>query len=292
MQNLVNERRLLPIISVLCLLLPLGIYSFDKTFSTSNMQKYLISIVSSDTAQADQNESNKTADFASSTLSSTTQQQLPLSTQFNVKKLERHLQSVVHPEKLVISKRIPQHDFGYANRLYNIMNGFFISIVSNSTFQVDWPKMDRYVRIHLATAAINKLPSVYKETNSSTTRFDSDTANSWIAKKNLTNVLTEVPVHFETLAISNINAAFFEFACNPNYLATLEGMGLVRSETVARARRAHEKKLIDEDEKINSLYQTGFDFGHTVLSHVWRPSDNLQAVVDEFVETEHIESST
>jgi hypothetical protein len=76
---------------------------------------------------------------------------------------------------------------------------------------------------------------------------------------------------------------YFELACNPAHFERLLHYGLVTPITIERARLALNHSRLTADQKVDLLYQTGFEVAGSVLRLFWRPKAWLQDEVNKFV---------
>jgi hypothetical protein len=183
-------------------------------------------------------------------------------------------------QKLIISEEIK---LGYANRIYSFLDSLFISLVANSSLRLDWPHIDKYIRTPLRHVAFNRPPESFKPSGRPTSvkKYEAYAANSWAARKNLSVLVTQVPVDFELMLFRRYDPLFFEYACNKQHFQLLLGLGLTDQRLVSAALDAEREKDATSDERVEAFYRIGFEFARRALNHLWVPNGRVQALVDE-----------
>jgi hypothetical protein len=201
---------------------------------------------------------------------------------FDVDLLELRIHKNCHRSKLIVSV---DGDLGYANRVYTFLNGLFIALASNSTFQTNWPGIEKHIQLHLSNLEFNQPPRMYRKPENPAKEliFNPANPNGWAKRKQFAKLKSEIPVEFQTVVIRHCNPAFFEFACNPKYFSTLRSLGLVKPGIIARAEKVLQlngSKFTNE-QKIEALYQVGFDFASVALNFIWQPNQKLKQIIDQ-----------
>jgi hypothetical protein len=212
------------------------------------------------------------------------------STTFDTFVFDRHMRASVLQSKLVFSHK---SKYGYANIVYNFLNGLFLSLTHNASYQMEWPDAEPYLDVRLSSFAFNKQPlNTYSRPDGTLVEvYITETASylysSWPNKKYLHNITTKIEMNYSILHLDDMRPVFFELACNPMHFDLLQNLGFVSERTISKAKLVYENGSFIEknDENIETLYHVGFEFAYTVLNHIWRPSQSLQKIINEFVTT-------
>lgn len=78
-----------------------------------------------------------------------------------------------------------------------------------------------------------------------------------------------LPTDCNRFFISDLNAYFFDLAADLNNAKKLVDHGFVRAATVRKAARTYQDVYRTSNEKLEALYQTGFEFAGHVLNNYW-----------------------
>ena len=76
---------------------------------------------------------------------------------------------------------------------------------------------------------------------------------------------------------------FFDLAANLKHAEKLANYGFVRSETVKRAQKSLKDKHVTKAQKLDSLFQIGFEFAGHVLNNYWLLKPNVKEKINNFI---------
>jgi hypothetical protein len=103
-------------------------------------------------------------------------------------------------------------------------------------------------------------------------------ANSWNVHKSSSNLYQHLPLDCDVYIVQGFGTVFFEVLTNRKYFENLVNSGLISNETVQKAKKVDNYST--SNDKIEILYQIGFEFSHFVLNKIWLPSDKIKYEID------------
>lgn len=92
-----------------------------------------------------------------------------------------------------------------------------------------------------------------------------------------------IPNNCSVFKISNYTAYFFDLAANIKHVEKLVLYGFVRRKTLKNAKKAIMNKNMNENQKVENLFQIGFEFAGHVLNNYWVLKPHIQKRVNDFI---------
>jgi hypothetical protein len=182
--------------------------------------------------------------------------------------------------KLVIMEQ--ERDAGYGNRVYAFLNSFLLAFLTNGRLVINWENMHNYIQVNWTSVVFNVYQNeAYGKNKSKVYIFPDRTANSWVPKKEAATFYQDLPDSFDVYRVVSSSPVFFELLSNSKYFDLMVSSGLVSQRAVNNAKKLTSSSK--NEEKVEALYQIGFEFSYFVLSEVWRPNKALQDEIDLIV---------
>lgn len=172
-------------------------------------------------------------------------------------------------------KIVTCHDIrpGYANKIYNVLSGLMIAILSNSSFSIVWPELQQFVEPPLND--VFKEPKLIKPIKIATPN-----SYSWHYKKQVYGLLEQKIPNGSHLIFQTNKAYFFYLVANPYFYSTLLRYKLVSRETIEHA----EKILRQKSNNVEPFLSIGFEAGHRIMQKFWLLTPNFTKIVENFYE--------
>ena len=128
---------------------------------------------------------------------------------------------------------------GYGNRMYTVLSGLTISILTDRQVVIDWPEVKGFIKESVPFWSYKS----HVEMNwRKIKQLKPDLTNIWKPEKNIRKIIeTRVEYDQEDVLFGNNAAYFFEVCSNPDYYEKLYQLGLVKKETIKAARNAIEQ---------------------------------------------------
>ena len=192
------------------------------------------------------------------------------------------------PKKVVFSKA---HGEGYGNRLYNIISSLLIGVLTDSVVLIDvWSEIDKHIQIpydgFYKTNKSSSLNSNYKPEQIYLFRA----RNMWAYKKKIGLLMqTSIPRNLTRFMYISTHALFMEMCTNPAYFEKIKYYELASHKTIKKALDSIKYNKTD-DEKMDSLFQIGFEVGGNLLNKFWLPKKSLGDVIDYYLNKEFTNS--
>ncbi len=128
---------------------------------------------------------------------------------------------------------------GYGNRMYTVLSGLTISILTDRKVVIDWPEVKGFVK---ESVPFWSYRSQVKMNMGKIKQLKPDLTNIWKPEKNIREIIkTRVEYDQEEVLFGNNAAYFFEICSNPDYYEKLYQLGLVKKETIKAARNTIEQ---------------------------------------------------
>ena len=188
------------------------------------------------------------------------------------------------PKKVVFAKA---PSGGYGNRVFTIISSLLIGVLTDSAVIIgDWQEIDKYIELPFnafyKTNQNTSLNPNYKPEQIHSFR----TRNSWAYKKNIGMLMqTSIPPNVTRFMYKNIHALFMEMCTNPAHFEKIEYYKLASQEAIKNALDSIKNNKTD-DEKMDSLFQIGFEVGGSLLNKFWLPKKSLVDVIDYYLNKE------
>ncbi len=128
---------------------------------------------------------------------------------------------------------------GYGNRMYTVLSGLTISILTDRKVFIDWPEVKGFIK---ESVPFWSYRSNGKMNWARIKQLKPDVTNIWKPEKNIRKIIkTRVEYDQEEVLFGNNAAYFFEICSNPDYYEKLYQLGLVKKETIKAARNTIEQ---------------------------------------------------
>lgn len=170
-----------------------------------------------------------------------------------------HISTVrqIKPERYVYV--VPSNG-GYGNKMYSIISGFLLALITNSAIIITWPEIDNYIQEPLPlsflpdpTRTKNELSFMHRPKG--LYRFPNLSPNAFNPVKTLLK-MQHVPSRSRYLLKKSVAPLFLEFACYPKHFDKLRKYNLVRNETLNKSLKVNRQLgLQAPNYHLNDLYQ-------------------------------------
>ena len=175
---------------------------------------------------------------------------------------------------------INERGAGYGNRMYTILSGLTIALLTQRKPYIDFPQIEGYIREPEDWWSFRAL-------NGTMRIIDPSKANFWKTNKDIPSIIkTRVEFAEKTVVFGYNGAYFFEVCANPYYYERLYELGLVKLETIRNARIAIDSitNVTSNIDLIDSIYLIGYEVGGNLLNKYWIPENSISAQIDKYVE--------
>jgi hypothetical protein len=175
---------------------------------------------------------------------------------------------------------------GYGNRIYSVLSAFLVAMLTNSFLLIHWKEIEKYVESPFNMTFANFTDNSDLDANKKEPpifALNVNTANTWKANKTLLLNAT-IPINHSRYSVFGDSAYFFDLCSNPLYFEKLSEHKMVKKETIKRALLTLSDASISKNEKLENLFQIGFEYAGSVLNKHWRLKRNLTDRIERFAE--------
>ncbi len=170
---------------------------------------------------------------------------------------------------------IASDDVGYANRMYTVLSGLLIAILTDSACIIKATEFKNYIEPPLFNSFVAKI-----DLNDAT---EIKPKQAFVLNKNLNTLIsTKLPQTFENLIYKMSSAYFYEISSNPIYYDKLLFYELVRSDTIAKAQIAINNTKMNHGLRLSAILQIGFEVGGNLLNRMWKVNSEMRAIIDKY----------
>jgi hypothetical protein len=183
----------------------------------------------------------------------------------------------------------------YGKMLYSFLTSLLIAILTDSALLLKWKHMDKYIEEPLYQT-FNQFDHVMNELNIEFNKKDiyyfKIKSNSSLSHNEHMNDLrdTMIPNNYSRIYYESSEAYYFEICSNPIYYDKLLSFDLVRNGTVLQALKLVQNmdlspSITNDEVRINRILQIGFEVSGNLLNKFWLPKQNIQNLIDFYLET-------
>lgn len=187
---------------------------------------------------------------------------------------------------------------GYGNKLIQIISAFTVALITDSAVIINVTDIGKYVDEPLfdcfqTEQNVSNVLNYLHEPNQ-TFWMPKSSLISWLPEKRIADLYMQVPTNKTRFIFDGMCSLFFELACNRSYYDKFLYYGLVKPETIQKARdtwsrldKLDLKKLNKSmnNEAIDALYRPGFELASNIMNIFWKPNQHVLEVIEKFQKT-------